>query len=456
MILKNKKGSSLILVLLIFAVLSISGVSILSLTVSDYNMRLTASKKTQSLYASDSGVNVVYGIMKKVISQAIQKGNKAAEDYMTEFNHYSVTNVDPLKGDYAYLYSADGSLNTNLLKAQLNNTFQGTYKSYIVSYITSTDNYLKNGKYLDLTNNIISIPFYNGSEAGNQPIITVTVNPDSVPVNLNRWKVLSISSQFSTNPMNGQTSNKKTVKADIVISLPNYKDSYFVETKKQEISINPVWKNAISIDGDMHIDSDITVNGDGGVFVLGKPPVVTNVNSENVNTKYNGGITIGSDDTNPITANFNQNVITANSFNISGKNKTVNVAGNIYAGNVYIGNSSNSATNDALNCNLNVHEVAVPDEKNPKGMVYTDNDLSLYATKSHIDIDKYYGINSNAGIRTVDKDYNSSSSIIVNTNDIGTSNGSSINIGDAFINGTAFINTETAYQTGESVSIKGN
>ena len=91
-----------------------------------------------------------------------------------------------------------------------------------------------------------------------------------------------------------------------------------------------------------------------------------------------------------------------------------------------------------------------------KGMVYTSNDLSLYATKSHINIDKYYGINDIGGERTVDKDYNSSSSIIVNTDDIGTKDGSSINIGDAIINGTAYINTSTPYQTGESVAVKGN
>ncbi|MBU3198425.1 hypothetical protein LL037_22035 [Clostridium estertheticum] len=460
--LKKKKGSSLIAVMLIFAVLSISGLSVLALTVSDYNMRMTASKKTQSLYASDSGINVVYGIMKKVISQSIQKGNKSADDYMTAFNLYSSANIDPLKGSYAYLYSPDGSLDTKLLKAKLNDVFQESYKSYILEYITSADDYLKNGKYLDLTNNIISIPIYNASEGGNQTIITVSVNPDSFPVNLKKWKVIKIASQFFTNPLNGQTSNKKTVNADIVISIPNYKDSYFVETKKQEVSINPVWKNAISIDGDMNINSDITVNG--SVFVKGTPPVV-DANSDNVKTKYNGGISIGSDDTNKIEVNFNNNnglasnVVTANSFNISGQNKTVNVYGNIYAGNVYVGNSSKAATNDASNCTLTVRDTTnVPDLENVKGMVYTDNDLSLYATKSHIDIDKYYGINDIGDIaenkRAVDKDYNSSSSIIVNTDDIGTN--SSIHIGDAIINGTAYINTATPYQTGESVSIKGN
>lgn len=444
---KKKKGSSLISVLLIFAILSISGLSVLSITVSDYNARLTASKKNQSLYASDSGVNVVYGIMKKVIYQAIQKGNDAADAYMTAFSQYSSTNIDPLKGIYSYLYSEDGSLDTNLLRAKLNDVFQTSYKAYLSSYITSPNNYLENGRYLDLNNNVISL--YDTSDALNLPTIKVTGKGTGFTGSPKQWK-LNIDSEFFTTPKGGQTSNKKKVQADIVMSIPNYQDSYFVETKKQQVSINPIWKNAISIDGDMNIDSDITVDGD--IFVIGKPPVVTD---EKVYTKYNGGISIGSDDTNAITAIFNQNVITSNSFNISGQNKTVNIAGNIYAGNVYIGKSSSSVTTESSNCSLNVHDkTTVPDPNNVKGMVYTSNDLSLYAANSHIIIDKYYGINDISGERTVDKDYNSSSSIIVNTDDIG--NGSSIHIGDAIINGTAYINTAVAYQTGESVSIKGN
>ncbi|MFT5871681.1 MAG: hypothetical protein ACI8WT_000601 [Clostridium sp.] len=455
MSLKKKRGSSLIVVLIIFAVLSISGISILSLTVYDYNARLTASKKTQSLYASDSGVNVVYGIMKKVISQAIEKGNEDADTYMTEFSQYSSTNLEPLEGDYDYLYSADGSLDTDLLKAKLNEIFQVSYKDYISIYITSHEDYLENGEYIDLTNNIISS--YDPSEGSKLPTVIVTGKEKGFIGTPDQWKI-NITSQFSTSPMNGQASNKKTVKADIVISVPNYQDSYFVETTKQEISINPVWKNAISIDGDMQINSDLTVDGD--VFVKGTPPEITDVNSENIKTKYNGGISIGSDDSNISRVTFKKNVVTTNSFNISGQNKTVNVEENIYAGNVYIGNSSSAVTNDASNCKLTVGQydstMKVFTNNDSTGMVYTSNDLSLYATKSHINIDKYYGINDIGALRRVDKNYNSSSSIIVNIQDIGDSGGSSIHIGEAIINGTAYINTEDPYPTGESVSIKGN
>ena len=446
MSLKKKKGSSLIAVLLIFAILSISGASILSLTVSDYNAKITASKKIQSLYESDSGVNVVYGIMKKVTSQGIQKGNKSAEDYMNKFTGDSVAKDDPLKGIYKDLYSADGSLNTNKLKLKLNNIFQDSYKSYILSYITkyitSSDKYLENGKYADLNENIVSL--YDTSTIANLPTIIVSVKAAKP----NQWKVLTISSQFFTTPISGQTSNKKTVQADIVIGIPDYQNSYYVETKKQEVTINPVWKNAISIDGDMHINSDIRVDGD--IFVMGKPPVV---GSEKVYTKYNGGISIGSDDANPIKAIFNKNVVTSNSFNISGQNKEVIVEGNIYAGNVYIGKSSSTEA-PCSDSSLTVKDPSGPSTEN--GMVYTSNDLSLYATKSDIDIDKYYGINDIGGIRTVDKVYNSSSSLIVNTDDLGIADGSSINIGDAIINGTAYINTNEPYQTGESVAVKGN
>jgi len=428
MSLKRKKGSSLIAVLLIFAVLSISSLSILSLTVSDYNVRITASKKVQSLYASDSGVNAVYGIMKKISSQATQIGNNAVDDYMKTF---------------------DGSLDTSELKTKLNDIFKQSYQqsisTYISSNIASPHEYLNDGTCKDLEGNTMSL--YD-SATTNQPTIAVEENLDeSYPIKANQWK-FKIVSQFFTSPINDQTSNKRIVTADIVLPNNGYQGSYLVNPIEQETSINPVWKNAISIDGDMNINSDITVNGD--IFVKGKMPVVA---TEKVYTKYNGGITIGSEnDATAIMANFNKNVVTSNSFNINGQNKTVNVAGNIYAGNVYVGKNNNSDQSDSSNCWLTVH-----DPGGIKGMVYTDNDLSLYATNSHINIDKYYGINGideNEEKRAVDKDYNSSSSIIVNTDDIGTN--SFIKIGDAIINGTAFINTETPYETGESVSIKGN
>ena len=434
MSLKKKKGSSLIAVLLIFAVLSISGLSILALTVADYNARITASKKVQSLYASDSGVNAVYGIMKKVTSQATQIGNNAVNEYMKTF---------------------DKSLDADHLKTKLNEIFKQSYEqsisNYILNNIASPNEYLKDGTCKDLEGNTLSL--YDSGDT-NQPDIKVTQNlAGSTPLIVDKWE-LNITSKFRTSQVNGQTSNKKTVTANIVLTNEDYQGSYSVEDIPQDISINPVWKNIISIDGDMNINSDINV--DGNVFVKGKTPLVS---TEKVYTKYNGGITIGSDDTNAIIAKFKNNVVTSNSFNINGQNKTV-TASNIYAGNVNVGKSSSSIQTNSQNCSLTVPDPNGTNDANEKyGMVYTDNDLTLNSTNSQIKIDKYYGINGideNGQTRAVDKDYNSSSSIIVNADDIGINDNAFIHIGDAIIGGTSFINTNTPYETGESVAIKGN
>ena len=258
---------------------------------------------------------------------------------------------------------------------------------------------------------------------------------------------LTVTSKFSTAKAAGQTSNEKNVQSKIVINVPNYQDSYSVKKEKETLVVNPVWKNAISIDGNMKVNSQTEVVGD--IFVKGD----TSQNlDEKVFTKYNGGITIGADNESGITATFKGDVSTPNSFNINGNNNTANISGNIYAGNVYVGKGESTA--NASECNLTA----------TGGAVYTSNDLSLYALKSHINIEKYYGINDITKPRTSDKDYNSSSSIIVNTDDIGATGGSTINIGDAVICGTAYINATQldennklqAYQTGESVAVKGN
>ena len=88
----------------------------------------------------------------------------------------------------------------------------------------------------------------------------------------------------------------------------------------------------------MKVNSQTEVVGD--IFVKGD----TSQNlDEKVFTKYNGGITIGADNESGITATFNGDVSTPNSFNINGNNNTANISGNIYAGNVYVGKGESTA-----------------------------------------------------------------------------------------------------------------
>ena len=146
MTLKKKKGSSMIAVLLIFAILTIVGVSMLSLTVSDYQMRVASSKKTQSLYASDSGINDVYGLIKNIVFQAIEKGNQAAETEMNNFNN------DP--HNTKYTEGITGLFSETKLKNELNNQFQSAYKAYVTEHIKQGTRDIEDGIFVDVLSGI--------------------------------------------------------------------------------------------------------------------------------------------------------------------------------------------------------------------------------------------------------------------------------------------------------------
>lgn len=451
MAVKKKKGSSMITIVIMFAVLITIGIATLSLLGADYQTRIVSSKKTQNLYASDSGINVVSGAIQKVVEQAMNRGNEEAKNF--------------LASDLSAYTNPDGSINKEAVDAEVSSRFKTTYKDYITSYLNDSDKKTKltNGIYVDDAKNdhlLYDTDFLN------KPTVALDFGGGSAnftTVNNKESLNIKVTSSFSKKPLPGETSNLKKVTAVLTISAAEYNKTYGVNSKVVTIEENPIWRNAISIDGNMKIKSSVNISGD--VFVKGNSEAV----DEKVYTKYNGGIIIGSDDELSSNADaiknnkvsFNGKVITGSSFNISGQNRLVEVLGNIYAKNVYIGKSKKTlpTAQNALNCVLNV--MPKSGSEADTGAVYTINDLCLNAAASKINIDKYYGvndINTQSDFRPgIDNDYSSSSSIIVNTDDIGKSGGSSINIAsEAVIMGAAYVDTNPAYQTGESVAIKGN
>lgn len=440
MTIKKKKGSSMIIIVIMFAVLITIGITTLSLLTADYQRRIVSSKKTQNLYASDSGINVVSGAIQKVVEQAMNRGNEEAKNF--------------LASDLSAYTNPDGSINKEAVDAEVSSRFKTTYKDYITSYLNDSDKKTKlsNGIYVDDANNDHLLYDSNFSS---KPTVTLDFGGGSAnftTVNNKELLNIKVTSSFSKTPLSGETSNLKKVTAVLTIADAEYNKTYGVNSQAGTIKVNPIWKNAIAIDGNMKLKNSVDISGN--VFVKGNPETVEDNNKAYI--KYNGGITIGADDA--LSANpsdidenkvtFNNDVVTGSSFNINGQNRRVNIKGNLYAGNVYIGKTEASSPN-ASNCELT-----------STGAVYTINDLALNAKASKIDIDKYYGINDITleGMRPgIDKDVNSSSSIIINTDDIGLVGGSTVKVrSEAIIMGSAYVNTATPYQTGESVAIKGN
>jgi hypothetical protein len=177
----------------------------------------------------------------------------------------------------------------------------------------------------------------------------------------------------------------------------------------------------------------------GDIFVQGNEFSGTIDNSNRTFEKYNGGIRLDSASGENRKINFNDNVFTRGTFNIK-SNVDVEIKGDLYARNVYAGNGNDLSDNSTLK----VGKEAV-----------IDNDLSVKATNTQIDIKDFYGIND----KTFNEDtkVRKSSSIIINDYKTTDTKKYSVKISDkAYIMGVAHINTEKGYQTGESVAVKGN
>ncbi|WP_415338176.1 hypothetical protein, partial [Clostridium perfringens] len=275
---------------------------------------------------------------------------------------------------------------------------------------------------------------------------------------------LRLDSKFNVKELDGDK-NYKDVSLTFNIEVPDYNGAYKIE----EFPLYNVCSNGLVVGENLNVGTGSTLNVDGGIFVS------ANVVKEKkftigsmVNKKEGDGVVINGG---TLSVN-NGSLVSKNDIRLGGEGS------NLKVGCETENNKSNLNLNDEskkshsnLNNNLGVYTGNLGingdkigfDKDVSKGNiisnypVYAMNDLILNGEKSSINLNEgFYGINSN---RTEDKltgKINNSSAIIVNTDDIGS--GSSINIGqEAIIMGTAYINTKPeAYQTGESVSVKGN
>lgn len=263
--------------------------------------------------------------------------------------------------------------------------------------------------------------------------------------------------EYDSTKSSEKPSNERKLQAKYKMSVPNYKDIYSQNSTGDLKDYLALKDRALTIGGDMNITNADNLNVNGNIFVEGKEPTIKLDNSDRTYEKYHGGITIF----NSKLVNFSKDVITRNTFNIQDEvNATIH--GNLYGRNLYVGNISDGDHGFAKNSTLDLSDGT--------GQVVLDNDLSLKANNSTVNMKDFYGINDKnitykdlegKGFTSDEQNANkvkSSSSIIINGNDDKTS----VNISDSvYIMGTAHIDTDkdkqnSGYQTGESGAVKKN
>lgn len=253
---------------------------------------------------------------------------------------------------------------------------------------------------------------------------------------------LTVTSEFQTygneENINGIGANQRVIEANYSIRVPDYSEVKF----KESINMGNGFKDIVglTIGGDMILNDVTKVNVTGDIFVQGTDKVIDDSrNGNRTYDKYSGGIILNNSGSTEIKniINFNNNVFTRGTFNIK-SNVDATIYGDLYARNIYAGNENIQSDNSSLTV---IKEAVV------------NNDLTVNATNTKINLTDFYGIND----KNIDeaKKYEKSSSIIINTE--GQTSDYSVKISDkAYIMGVAHINTESGYQTGESVAVKGN
>ncbi|MDK0978485.1 hypothetical protein ACOT7R_03415 [Clostridium perfringens] len=484
---KKRKGATLAYVIVVLAIIAVIGTAIVSLSLTNYKAMIVHGKKTQNLYMSESGLDKVQKALDILTAKAITYGNDAVAK-----EDASLSSEEDLKsGDNK---TDDGYKKISSEKEESQNKiFKKAYKEYIIKQLNPNSEVSKNEKVFLLENN--KVKFNNNlikmaeedknkekNEEGNYDITLIDINNKKVSNGSGLSGILNfkttsdkdkkeevslrLDSKFNVKESDGNK-NYKDVSLTFNIEVPDYNGAYKIE----EFPLYNVCSNGLVVGENLNIGTGSTLNVDGGIFVSAN--VVKDkedLTSGNIVNKKDGdGVVINGG---TLSVN-NGSLVSKNDIRLGGEGSNLKVG-------CETENSKNNKSNlndeskksdSNLNNNLGVYTGNIGingdkigfDKDVSKGNitsnypVYAMNDLILNGKKSSINLnDGFYGLNSN---RTEDKltgKINNSSAIIVNTDDIG--NGSSIKIGqEAIIMGTAYINTKPeAYQTGESVSVKGN
>ncbi|MGD9567344.1 MAG: hypothetical protein AB7V48_03310 [Sedimentibacter sp.] len=170
--LRNKHGSTLVLLVIIIASLILLGTLLLSITVSQYKIRKSNSDVKRAFYISENGLNEAYLRVLDLMCEAADESIIKADEYISAM--------------------PDDLIGASVL-------FKNNYKQCILNNIVNTI-YDNSNPYTDVTNNV-GLAFISGK-------LTV-----------------KISSKYIT-----KSGIEKTTSVDIVISVPEY-----VETKNNLI-----------------------------------------------------------------------------------------------------------------------------------------------------------------------------------------------------------------------------
>lgn len=421
--LRNNHGSTLIMLIITIMVLSLLGTVILSLTVLNMRLKIQDRQAKKAFYLAEAGLEESYAVIQEQIEKAIAEGNQQLDTKLQQF-----LELERQEMDSEYL-DEDGNIIYEKIEELQKHWFQETYKNYMNEHLIQA-----------LKDTTLGVLPEDGTTS--KAVLSIDEANDfqkySATNNIFKFYIDSL---CAINSEVGNTAVKE-IRTQFVIGVPNsFSQPYFISNEAAKLRENILWKKALSTEKNIYVKgSNVSVTGD--IYAYGE-----------AYGEDRGGIAVGWDSVQGKLKVTEGTVVTSKHFMVNENNSEIDVAGHVFCNTIGIKETVNGGK-------INVY-----------GNVNTEDDIELNGTNSSISIDgSYYGFSDGTG-QTIQHD--NSSSIVINSYDIGE--GSTISItgeqrdyqelteqgvaqptDGVLVFGTVYIGVDTPYQTGESVSIKGN
>lgn len=394
----NNKGSTMILLVMSVAVISLLGTSILAVTMMNYKIKKANTDLKFAFYMSESGLDRAYAAAYALILDSVKEANDTAQDKINEFDNEKrmeiILTEDPVLMDKYFEDYENGNFNfrQSLIKSEAKKAFEDTYVAEIKDNI---ENKLRNSGYGESDDDEVLEIILPSNMASYIASSTFDLdNPLSIP----------ISSEYE----NKIAKTIKKTNVDIVIGIPDYNKSYTIKTTIMKES--PYWTKAMTTENLYINNKGVEFNGE--VFVNKDLEIRANAEAE-----------------------FNKDLAVKN--NIEIQTDAVLKTKNLYTNGIYLeGKRAKFIATKEEDSSVEYSGVIVKD------------DLQLEQEGQEVTINgPYYGFATSEEKRDT-----KNSAIIINNKDV------NLKItGDLFLLGTSYIKElKNPYATGESLSVKGN
>ncbi len=424
---KKKRGSSILITVGMFAILSILIMSVLAMTTSGYSLRIKNNKRIENFYAADSGLEISQKVLHDYLGKVVKSSLNKVDEYVQSKPDGKLSQSE--KEEKFQEFFKDIILNGGELKDDIGNIIEQLRSAKDeVELPSNYDSFKRDGKNIEIQSKLKSLK-KDGTE-----IITLAVPYKDI----NKFS-LNVKSNFKD-----KDNKDREVEVDFDILIPEY-GKLLVRAKNSKAP--NILNYIVGVDGDYTITTDTTTSVLGDMWVKGNIPNDRDVNSEN---KYDGGIVVRQPEGSAYSApevRWDGTIATNGTLNISNIIFKSGIKGqsgeeNIFARNIKIDNSKDKTGDSSL----------FGDETN----LHVYNDFLLEGIKNKIVLKNFYGLND---INDYEKNWENkklknaqkSSSMIINSEDFGKD--SSIDIkNDLYILGTSYLDLKgDDYQTGQSI-----